>query len=159
MDVTNKIVTLSQLDNLLKHWRAVGDKVVFTNGCFDIIHRGHVSLLNQCATLGDSIVVGLNSDISVKKLKGDKRPLQMEADRAYILASLKNVDAVILFDEDTPLELIKHISPNILVKGGDYQAENIIGADWVEQHGGKVHIVPLVPAHSTTAIIDKITHH
>jgi len=159
MDVANKIVALAQLDNLLKHWRAVGDTVVFTNGCFDILHRGHVSLLNDCATLGDRVVVGLNSDNSVKKLKGTTRPIQSEKDRAYILASLKNVDAVIVFDEETPLELIKHISPNILVKGGDYQIKDIVGADVVESKGGKVVLFPLVAERSTTQIVAKINNH
>lgn len=159
MDVANKIVALAQLDNLLKHWRAVGDTVVFTNGCFDILHRGHVSLLNDCATLGDRVVVGLNSDNSVKKLKGTTRPIQSEKDRAYILASLKNVDAVIVFDEETPLELIKHISPNILVKGGDYQIKDIVGANVVESKGGKVVLFPLVAERSTTQIVAKINNH
>jgi rfaE bifunctional protein nucleotidyltransferase chain/domain len=158
MEVANKIVTLDQLDRLLKHWRAVGDTVVFTNGCFDILHRGHASLLNECATLGDRVVVGLNSDISVKKLKGNERPIQSEQDRAYILASLKNVDAVIIFDEETPLKLIAHILPNVLVKGGDYQIKDIVGAEVVTHAGGKVILYPLIEKLSTTQIVAKINH-
>ncbi len=158
MDVANKIVNIEQLDKLLKHCRAVGDTVVFTNGCFDILHRGHVSLLNDCATLGDRVVVGLNSDNSVRKLKGTTRPIQSEQDRAYILASLKNVDAVIIFDEETPLKLIQHISPNVLVKGGDYKIKDIVGAAEVESTGGKVVVFPLVEERSTTQIVAKINH-
>ena len=158
MDVADKIVTLEQLDKLSKHWHAVGDTVVFTNGCFDILHRGHVSLLNECATLGDRVVVGLNSDSSVKKLKGSTRPIQTEQDRAYILASLKNVDAVIVFDEETPLKLIQHLMPNVLVKGGDYQLKDIIGADTVQASGGKVILFPLVAERSTSLILAKSNH-
>lgn len=158
MDVENKTVNIEQLDKLLKHWRAVGDTVVFANGCFDILHRGHLSLLNSCATLGDRVVVGLNSDNSVRKLKGTTRPIQSEQDRAYILASLKNVDAVIVFDEDTPLKLIQHISPNVLVKGGDYKIKDIVGAAEVESTGGKVVVFPLVAERSTTQIVAKINH-
>ncbi len=156
MDVAEKIVGLTELDRLMQHWRGVGDSIVFANGCFDILHVGHVSLLNHCAELGDRVVVGLNSDNSVKKLKGDSRPINNQDSRALILASLKNVDAVIVFDEETPLELIKHILPNVLVKGGDYKESDIVGADIVKANGGKIAIVPLVAGVSTTNLINNI---
>jgi D-beta-D-heptose 7-phosphate kinase/D-beta-D-heptose 1-phosphate adenosyltransferase len=156
MDVAEKIVGYIGLDSLLEHWRALGDRIVFTNGCFDILHLGHVTLLNQCATLGDRVVVGLNSDSSVKKLKGDSRPVNNQDARAMILASLENVDAVIIFNEDTPIELIKFFRPDVLVKGGDYKENEIVGADVVKANGGSVKIVPLVSGLSTTHLIESI---
>jgi D-beta-D-heptose 7-phosphate kinase/D-beta-D-heptose 1-phosphate adenosyltransferase len=156
MDVAEKIVGYIGLDSLLEHWRALGDRIVFTNGCFDILHLGHVTLLNHCATLGDRVVVGLNSDSSVKKLKGDSRPVNNQDARAMILASLENVDAVIIFNEDTPIELIKFFRPDVLVKGGDYKENEIVGADVVKANGGSVKIVPLVSGLSTTHLIESI---
>jgi len=156
MDVAEKIVGYIGLDSLLEHWRALGDRIVFTNGCFDILHLGHVTLLNHCATLGDRVVVGLNSDSSVKKLKGDSRPVNNQDARAMILASLENVDAVIIFNEDTPIELIKFFRPDVLVKGGDYKEYEIVGADVVKANGGSVKIVPLVSGMSTTHLIESI---
>jgi rfaE bifunctional protein nucleotidyltransferase chain/domain len=153
MDVTEKIVGYIGLDSYLQHWRGLGDKVVFTNGCFDVLHLGHVTLLNHCATLGDRVVVGLNSDSSVKKLKGDTRPVNNQDSRAIVLASLENVDAVIIFNEDTPLELIKFFKPDVLVKGGDYKENEIVGADVMKSNGGKVVVVPLVPGLSSSNII------
>lgn len=133
-----------------------GKKIVFTNGCFDILHRGHVTYLNQAKELGDLLIVGINSDESVKRLKGSERPVNMLEDRAYVLSALKSVDYVIPFEEDTPLNLINQIIPNILVKGGDYTIDRIIGAQEVLAHGGKVEIIPFVPGKSTSAIIDTI---
>lgn len=133
-----------------------GKKIVFTNGCFDILHRGHVTYLNQARDLGDFLIVGINSDESVKRLKGPERPVNMLEDRAYVLSALKSVDYVIPFEEDTPLNLINLIMPDILVKGGDYTIDRIIGAQEVLANGGKVEIIPFVPGKSTSAIIDTI---
>ena len=133
-----------------------GKKIVFTNGCFDILHRGHVTYLNQARDLGDLLIVGINSDESVKRLKGPERPVNVLEDRAYVLSALKSVDYVISFEEDTPLNLINLIMPDILVKGGDYTIDRIIGAQEVLAHGGRVEIIPFVPGKSTSAIIDTI---
>lgn len=154
-DIAYKIVDLTTLQSRLHHWRAVGDKVVFTNGCFDILHRGHVELLAQCRELGDHVILGLNSDASTRRLKGPQRPVNDQLARAVVLAGLSFVDAVIIFDEDTPLDLITAISPDILVKGGDYKASEIVGADFVIHSGGEVHIIPLVEGFSTTSVIGK----
>ncbi len=137
-------------------WRFKERKIIFTNGCFDILHRGHVHLLSKAADLGEILVVGLNSDSSVRNLKGIHRPLQDEKTRAEVLASLFYVNAVVLFDEETPLELIKMISPDVLVKGGDYKIETIIGADWVMQNGGKVEIIPLLEGYSTSGSVNRL---
>lgn len=140
----------------IQHWHQYSDTIVFTNGCFDILHAGHVSYLEEAKALGDRLVVGLNSDISVKALKGEHRPIVEEQHRAKVLASLESVDMVVLFNERTPIELIKKIKPQYLVKGGDYREEDMIGADFVEQHNGKVMILSFVDGISTTHIIDKI---
>ena len=130
--------------------------VVFTNGCFDIIHAGHLELLQKAKAEGDFLIVGLNSDSSVKKLKGENRPIQPENDRAAILDSMKPVDCVVIFHEETPLELIKNIQPHVLVKGEDYALEDIVGTEEISVHGGKVVRIPLVADCSTQAIILKI---
>ena len=129
---------------------------VFTNGCFDILHVGHIELLRQARELGDILVVGLNSDKSIKKIKGEKRPIIPEADRYIILKNLETVNAVLIFDEPDPLRLIKMINPDVLVKGGDWEEDEIIGADFVKQNGGKVVTIPLLEGYSTTNIINKI---
>lgn len=157
MNVAQKIVNIQGLQRLLHHWRVLGDKIVFTNGCFDVLHSGHVTLLGQCAEFGDRVVVGLNSDRSIKKIKGESRPIQQEQDRALLLASIQYVDAVILFDEATPLTLIETILPDVLVKGGDYTINNVVGANEVIAHGGKVELVELVQGKSTTDIASKIS--
>jgi rfaE bifunctional protein nucleotidyltransferase chain/domain len=157
MRVTQKIVDIQGLQRLLHHWRVLGDKIVFTNGCFDVLHSGHVTLLGQCAEFGDRVVVGLNSDRSIKKIKGESRPIQQEQDRALLLASIQYVDAVILFDEATPLTLIETILPDVLVKGGDYTVSTVVGASEVLAHGGKVELVGLVQGRSTTDIASKIS--
>ena len=131
-------------------------RVVFTNGCFDILHSGHVTYLAQARQMGDLLVVGLNSDASVRRLKGQERPVNSQDARALVLAALEIVDYVTIFDEDTPYNLIAKVQPDVLVKGGDYQVDNIVGADIVRARGGKVLTVPLVPGFSTTSIIDKI---
>lgn len=137
--------------------RMLGKTVAFTNGCFDILHRGHIFSLSQAAAEADYLIVGLNSDASTKRLKGDKRPVNDEQSRALLLASLVIVDAVVLFEEDTPLELIKALLPDVLVKGGDYTVEQIAGAKEVIANGGNVVINPIVAGFSTTGILDKIT--
>ena len=153
--ISHKILDTETLRQRLQHWRAVGNKIVFTNGCFDILRLGHVELLAQCRTWGDYVVVGLNSDASVKRLKGDSRPINDQEARAAVLAALSFVDAVVIFDQDTPLELINAVRPDVLVKGGDYEADKIVGADIVRQGGGEVRIVPLVKGQSTSSIISK----
>ncbi len=130
--------------------------MVFTNGCFDVLHAGHVHLLEQTAALGDLLVVGLNSDASVRRLKGESRPLNTEDDRACVLGALGSVDSVVVFDEDTPIRLIEAIRPDVLVKGGDYTRDGVIGADIVEKGGGRVAIIPLVDGLSTSATIARM---
>lgn len=158
MEISAKIKTREELAELRSGMAQQGKVVVFTNGCFDIIHRGHVEYLDRASRLGDVLIIGLNSDESTRRLKGKGRPIIPQEDRAYILASLAMVDYVSIFDEDTPLELIKLIKPGVLVKGGDYKPDEIVGRDFVEQQGGKVLTIPLVPNRSTTEIIDKLTH-
>jgi len=131
-------------------------KVVFTNGCFDIIHRGHVEYLEDAKALGDTLIVGLNSDKSISELKGPNRPINKEEDRARVLLGLKSVDGVIIFEEDTPLNLIKIVKPDVLVKGGDWKIEDIVGNEFVLERGGEVYSLPFRAGHSTTDIIEKI---
>jgi rfaE bifunctional protein nucleotidyltransferase chain/domain len=138
-------------------WRQrVQGRVVFTNGVFDLLHSGHIDVLAQARAQGEALVVGLNSDNSVRRLKGPGRPIQNEAERAYVLAALCDVDVVVPFSEDTPLELIQRLRPDVLVKGGDYEPRNVVGREQVESWGGRVVIVPLRSGHSTTAIIEKL---
>lgn len=137
-------------------WESLGKKVVFTNGCFDILHYGHLDLVAKAADMGNVLVVGLNTDASVKRLKGPDRPINNEADRLFQMASLLCVDAVCLFDEDTPKELIELVRPHVLVKGGDYTIDKIVGADYVQAHGGSVEIIPFVQGYSTSSLIDTI---
>ena len=150
----NKIFDRAVLGNRIAMWRLLNNKIVFTNGCFDILHRGHIEYLSQAHDLGNILIIGLNSDASVKRIKGDGRPVQDETSRALLLASLRFVDAVVLFDEDTPLELIKFIEPDILLKGGDYSEETIVGADFVRAHGGEVVTIPLTEGYSTSIILN-----
>jgi rfaE bifunctional protein nucleotidyltransferase chain/domain len=137
-------------------WRRRSGRVVFTNGVFDLLHPGHVDLLVAARALGDALVVGVNTDASVMRLKGPSRPVRNERERAYVLAALESVDAVVLFSEDTPLELIRHIMPDVLVKGGDYSVDTVVGASDVLAHGGDVVIVPLTPGQSTTGTLQKV---
>lgn len=139
-----------------KELKLYDKKIVFTNGCFDIIHAGHVKYLDEARKLGDVLIVGLNSDDSVKRLKGPSRPINNEIDRSIVLGALKSVDYVCIFGEDTPLELITDLVPDVLVKGGDYTLDNIVGADFVLQTGGEVAVIPFVEGKSTTKIIGKI---
>ncbi len=155
--IRQKIISLEQLQRNLHIWRMKDYKIVFTNGCFDLLHHGHIDYLSKAADMGDVLVVGLNSDFSVKKLdKGKNRPIQNENDRALILSALQFVDAITIFHEDTPLELITLVQPNVLVKGGDWKEHEIVGADIVKSKGGTVTTIPYVEGYSTTNIEKKI---
>ena len=134
-------------------------RVVFTNGVFDLLHPGHVDVLAGARRQGDALVVGLNADASVRRLKGPERPIRSEAERAYVLAALEAVDAVVVFEEDTPLELVRHLEPDVIVKGGDYREDTVVGAREVRARGGDVVIIPLTPGQSTTSIIEKLRVH
>ncbi|MCS6990254.1 MAG: D-glycero-beta-D-manno-heptose 1-phosphate adenylyltransferase [Chitinophagales bacterium] len=155
MRLQDKICNLNQLEQKVHQWRQHGKKIVFTNGCFDLLHAGHLHLLHQARSYGDVLIVGLNADASVRRLKPG-RPLVAENDRLQHLAALEAVDAVILFHEDTPLALIERIRPDVLVKGADYRPEEVIGRDLVHAYGGTVALVPLLPGYSTTALIERI---
>lgn len=154
--IQSKIYTVESLKSFLNIWRFKGYKIVFTNGCFDIIHRGHIEYLSKAADLGNILIVGLNSDSSVRKIKGESRPVQDEEARKIILASLHFVDAVIVFDEETPYSLINLIKPDIIVKGSDYAPEEIVGYTLVKEYGGKVVTIELTEGYSTTNIIERI---
>lgn len=142
---------------MIKSWKNQGLMVVFTNGCFDILHRGHIDYLSKAARLGDRLIIGLNSDKSVRKLKGPGRPIQSEDDRKMLLMALKVVDAVIIFSEDTPRRLISELLPDVLVKGGDYTIDTVVGSNEVLDSGGRVEIIPLTKGKGTTELIKKIT--
>ena len=155
-NINSKVSNLDTLTNQVEQWKMAGKKVVFTNGCFDIIHRGHIEVLARTADLGDKLIIGLNSDQSIQKLKGKDRPVIDEQSRAILLAALSFVDAIVLFSEDTPLKLISALLPDVLAKGGDYEIETIVGHEIVQKNGGKVKLVPFVDGFSSTTIIDKI---
>lgn len=154
--IKNKVFTLDGIRHQTKRWRLLSKKIVFTNGCFDILHEGHLEILSQAAEAGDILIIGINTDASVKRLKGEARPVNNQSFRSLMLAELIMVDAVVLFDEDTPLELIKEIEPDVLLKGGDYEINQIVGAEEVIKNGGEVKIVPLVKGFSTSLLIQKI---
>jgi len=154
--INSKIYNLDALTTQVEQWKAIGNKVVFTNGCFDIIHRGHIEVLARTADLGEKLIIGLNSDQSIQKLKGEDRPIIDEQSRAILLAALSFVDAIVLFSEDTPLKLISTLLPDVLAKGGDYEIETIVGHEIVHKNGGKVKLVPFLDGFSSTTIIDKI---
>jgi len=151
-----KILNPKSLKKQLESWKDTDKKIVFTNGCFDILHLGHLDLLQEAADLGDVLIVGLNSDTSIKKIKGDNRPINNQKTRTELLASLFYVEFVVTFEDETPIKLVETIIPQIMVKGGDYKKSEIIGADFVEENGGKVVIFPIKKDYSTTNIIDKI---
>ena len=156
MQTVDKILSLDQLLALVKGWKNSKQHIVFTNGCFDILHIGHIEYLEKSKEKGDKLIIGLNTDSSVRILKGENRPINNELSRARMLAALSFVDAVVLFSEQTPLELIKKINPDALIKGNDYSTENIVGADFVLKNEGKVETIQLVEGFSTTNLIDKI---
>ncbi len=152
-----RIFTRQELMQEVKRLRLKSKTIVFTNGVFDILHEGHIAVLSEAASFADVLIVGVNSDASVKKIKGDSRPVNSEDSRALIIASLIMVDSVVIFNEETPLELIKMIGPDVLVKGGDYKIETVVGAKEVIAEGGKVEIIPIREGFSTTNIINKIS--
>ena len=152
----NKIFSLENLKIQTEKWKQAGEKVVFTNGCFDIVHQGHLEVLAHTADLGSKLIIGLNSDSSIQKLKGNNRPIIEEQSRAILLASFSFVDAVVLFSEDTPINLISTLLPDVLAKGGDYKIETIVGHETVQKNGGEVILVPFVDGFSSTTIIEKI---
>jgi rfaE bifunctional protein nucleotidyltransferase chain/domain len=154
--IQSKIIDINNIESHLTYWNLKNKKIVFTNGCFDILHRGHIEYLAQAANYGDVLVIGLNTDNSVRKIKGDSRPVQDQVARAMVLASLQFVSAVILFDEDTPYELIKRVQPDILIKGSDYNPEDIVGYDIVTAKGGEVITIDFIEGYSTTSIIEKL---
>jgi len=155
--ISEKIYTLQTLIEKVKGWKKQGKKIVFTNGVFDLLHKGHIFSLSQAAKEGDVLIIGLNSDNSVKRLKGEGRPINDQDARALLLAALTMIDAVVVFEEDTPLNLITSILPDVLVKGGDYTIDEIAGAKEVIENGGKVVINPILDGFSTTAIINAIS--
>ena len=155
--IKEKVFTsVESLSSKIKIWKKADKKIVFTNGCFDLIHVGHVLYLESAASLGDILIVGLNSDDSVRRLKGPTRPINNQLNRSIVLAGLSSIDAVIIFEEDDPLHLIKKICPDILVKGGDWKPEQIIGSDFVLNNGGHVRSLEFVEGYSTTSIEKKI---
>lgn len=155
--IETKILDTAALQAQLLRWRLQSKTIAFTNGCFDIVHAGHIHSLSQAAAFADVLIVGLNSDASTRGLKGEGRPINKEQDRALLLASFVMVDAVVLFDEPTPQQLIQSIMPDVLVKGGDYTVDTIVGAKEVIANGGRVEIIPLIPGLSTTGLAEKIS--
>jgi rfaE bifunctional protein nucleotidyltransferase chain/domain len=154
--IKSKILSLEELNPYLSIYRFKEKKIIFTNGCFDLIHRGHIEYLARAANLGSIFIIGLNTDDSVKKIKGPGRPIQDEYSRAMILSSMGFVNHVVLFEEETPYELIKSVQPDILIKGGDYNPEEVVGYDLVKARGGQVIIIDLIKGLSTTGIINKL---
>lgn len=154
--IRRKVLDLNQLQHALYRWKFHSKKIVFTNGCFDILHLGHVDYLSKASDLGDILIVGVNSDASTQRLKGPNRPICNEEQRSILLAALHFIDAVIVFDDPTPLELIKIVRPDILVKGSDYNLSNIVGADVVQSYNGQVNTIDFLPGYSTSLIEEKI---
>jgi rfaE bifunctional protein nucleotidyltransferase chain/domain len=154
--VNPKICDIEELKRRLAQWRVKSDRIVFTNGCFDILHVGHLHTLKESIQLGDKLIVGLNSDASVSRLKGKERPIVNQLDRSEMLAALEMVDAVIIFEDDTPEELIQMIKPDVLCKGGDWSIENIVGGDFVKSYGGQVVSIPFIQGYSSSSLINKI---
>lgn len=154
--INNKIVSAEKATDIISNWRNKDGKVVFTNGCFDLLHLGHIEYLAKAASLGDFLVIGLNADASVRRLKGSSRPINDEKSRAFVLASLGFVSLIVLFSEDTPYELIKILQPDVLIKGADYQPEQIVGYDIVKARGGEVLTIEFIPGYSTSAIEKRI---
>ena len=148
--------TRIQTIDKVQHWKELGEKIVFTNGCFDILHSGHIYLLREAKNLGDRLLIGLNSNQSVQNLKGPVRPFNPEDTRATVLESLSMVDGVTIFQEDTPYELVKEIIPHVLVKGGDYSIENVVGGNIVRESGGEVVLIPILEGYSTSDLIARI---
>ena len=154
--LNSKILDKKRLLVKLTDWKEENKKIVFTNGCFDLIHLGHIEVIARSADLGDILIIGVNTDNSIKRLKGSNRPIVEEISRAKQLAALEFVDAVVFFDQDTPIDLIKIINPNLITKGGDYNSDQVIGNDIVAKNNGEVVIIPLTQGYSTTSILEKI---
>jgi rfaE bifunctional protein nucleotidyltransferase chain/domain len=152
----DKVVSLAKLSSKLSDWRSENRRIVFTNGCFDLLHAGHIAYLADAAELGDILILGLNSDQSVQRIKGPDRPINDEITRSSVLAGMFFIDAIVFFDEDTPLHLINTVLPNVLVKGGDYEIKDIVGARETIENGGEVQVLSFLPGYSSTAIIEKI---
>ena len=152
----HKIISREEIGSRVISWRKESRKLVFTNGCFDILHSGHVRYLHTAAGFGDILVLGLNSDSSVRKLKGPRRPIMTQADRAYLLSAIEAIDCIVIFDEETPARLIQLVIPDVLVKGGDYLPEDVVGHDTVKENGGCVKIVPYVEGKATSGIVNSI---
>ena len=155
-NIKSKIYSLSDLKIQSDKWKGKGKKIVFTNGCFDLVHRGHLEVLANTADLGDKLIIGLNSDSSIKELKGEKRPIMDEISRSILLASLQFVDAIVFFSDETPFNLIETLVPDILAKGGDYKVTEISGNEVVLENGGEVILVPFIDGFSSTNIVEKI---
>ncbi|RMG92131.1 MAG: D-glycero-beta-D-manno-heptose 1-phosphate adenylyltransferase [Zetaproteobacteria bacterium] len=151
-----RILTREEAAERVKSWREQGLSIVFTNGCFDLLHPGHVEYLEKASKLGDRLVIGINDDASIRRIKGPTRPINPLCDRARMLAALRCVDLVVPFTEDTPLELIRVLMPDVLVKGGDYRPEEIVGSELVRRHGGQVIVMPFLRGYSSTALIERI---
>lgn len=154
----SKLLPLADLQSRLSLWRLKSDRIVFTNGCFDLFHAGHVKVLQEAAAFGDRLIVGLNADASVARLKGPKRPVIAENFRADVLSALHCIDAIVLFEEDTPANLIESIVPDFLVKGGDYEIDQIVGADFVVSNGGQVETIPLLEGFSSTDLMKRFSN-
>ena len=154
--IKNKIYLLKELENQVNSWKEAGETIGFTNGCFDILHKGHIEVLSQTADLCNKLIIGLNSDQSIQDIKGGSRPIISANSRAVLLASLSFIDAVVLFSEKTPLNLINSLKPDVLTKGGDYEVEDIVGHKAVQENGGHVFLIPFVDGFSSSLIIDKI---
>ncbi len=154
--MTNACTPMPEAKKKIEEWRMQGKRIVFTNGCFDLLHPGHLDYLQKAGALGDVLIVGLNDDDSIRRLKGSARPVNPLPDRAIMLAALRAVDMVVSFTEDTPLKLIKTLMPDVLVKGGDYQPDAIAGTREVRENGGTVVVIPLVDGHSTSSLIERI---
>ena len=154
--IKRKIVDLNQLQHSILRWRFLSKKIVFTNGCFDILHLGHIDYLAKASDLGQILVIGVNSDASTRRLKGPNRPINNQEQRSILLAAMHFIDAIIVFDDPTPLELIENVRPDVLVKGSDYNLSNIVGAEIVQSYGGQVKTIDFLPGYSTTLIEEKI---
>lgn len=154
--INERIFEIEKLESYLRWWRLINKTIAFTNGVFDLLHEGHIKVLSEAASFTDILIVGINSDASVKRLKGESRPVHNQQTRSLVVASMIMVDAVTIFEEDTPLEIIRRIKPDVLVKGGDYKPQDIVGAKEVISSGGVVHIIPLVPGFSTSQTIEKM---
>lgn len=152
----NKLQSLQEMQKTIAQWQVKDNTVVFTNGCFDILHAGHIHLLEEAKKHGNKLIVALNTDESVQKLKGENRPINTEFNRAKVIAALEAVDAVVLFNEDTPLNLINTLKPNVLIKGGDYTVEQIVGAEEMKEWSGKVEIIPFLVGYSSTLVIENM---